>query len=458
MSQQVKLPASAPVVVVGGGYAGLAAALTLHDHGMDAVVLEGADRVGGRVLSQRSATGTVLDHGGQWVGPTQEQLLAWAARFDCPTFPTWENGKHLELWHDGALRTYTGEAPDAAPGLEEYRAATARIDELASQIDLVDPARSSGAPAWDGETVESYLERTVADADARRRLDLAVQGVWSMEPREISVLHLLFYVASAGGYHQLMDTGGAAQDARFVAGAQAPALAAARTLADSVMCGVRVDAIEQQANGLVVSTSAGPIRAGRVVMATPPPATARIRFRPGLPTTRARWLQRSVMGDVAKVHALYAQPFWRDVGLSGVATVYGSDHAGVVFDNSPPDANSGALVAFIYGDRYREWSRLPASQRRACILSTLEKLYGAAAREPVEYVEKLWPEDDWVGGGYAANPTPGAWLAHGTTGWRRPCGRIHWAGAETASRWNGYIDGAISSGNRAAYEALEASR
>lgn len=73
---------------------------------------------------------------------------------------------------------------------------------------------------------------------------------------------------------------------------------------------------------------------------------------------------------------------------------------------------------------------------------------------PKAWREEIWPDDPWARGGYAANPTPGSWLAHGRPGWRAPCGRIHWAGAETASRWNGYMDGAISSGERAAHEVL----
>ncbi|WP_455361432.1 flavin monoamine oxidase family protein [Streptomyces sp. SYSU K21746] len=454
----VPLPANAPVVVVGAGYAGLSTALTLHDHGVPALVLEAADRVGGRILTSRTRSGVLLDLGGQWVGPTQHKLLAWAERFGCATFPTWDTGAHLEAWHDGSVRPCTDDGPADAPGMAEYSAAAARIDALAATVDLSDPAGGAESEWWDSETVHSYLRRTVLCADARRRMALAVQGVWAMEPREISLLHLLFYVASAGGFAQLMEVRGAAQEARFTAGAQAPALAAARLLGDAVVLGTPVEAVEREEYGgpLVVRTPRGEVRAGHVVVATPPPATAAIRFRPGLPTPRARWVQRSVMGDVAKVHAVYDRPFWRAAGLSGVASLYGEDAVGVVFDNSPPGGEAGVLVAFVYGDRLRRWSALPESRRRTDVLSTLERLFGAGAREPVDYVEKIWPQDPWAGGGYAANPGPGAWVAHGREGWRAPVGRIHWAGAETASVWNGYMDGAISSGERAAHEVLGA--
>ncbi|WP_116051288.1 flavin monoamine oxidase family protein [Amycolatopsis palatopharyngis] len=451
---QPALPTFVPVVVIGAGYAGLSAALALHDHGVPVLVLEGADRVGGRIWSQRTPAGVLIDHGGQWVGPTQHKLLALAGRFDCATFPTWDAGEHLEAWQDGTVRRYRGDGPDDAPGAAEYHEAMARIDAMAKEVDLSDPGSGPTAGDRDSETVHSYFRRTVACPAARVRLDLAVQGVLAMEPREVSVLHLAFYVASAGGFAQLMETRGAAQDARFTGGAQAPARAIAEHLGDSVHLGVPVTAVEQRSDLVEVRTGAGVVRARHVVVATPPPATAAIRFLPALPAARARWIQRSVMGDVAKVHVVYPRPFWRAAGLSGVASVYDESTFGVVFDNSPPNADRGVLVAFSYGDRLRRWSALGPGERRADVLRTLARLFGPAAREPIDYLEKIWPEDPWARGGYAANPAPGSWLAHGRTGWREPCGRIHWAGAETASRWNGYMDGAISSGERAAGEIL----
>ncbi|MFJ6564228.1 FAD-dependent oxidoreductase [Streptomyces sp. NPDC091412] len=60
----------------------------------------------------------------------------------------------------------------------------------------------------------------------------------------------------------------------------------------------------------------------------------------------------------------------------------------------------------------------------------------------------------WAEGAYAAVPSPGTWLAHAESGWRRPVGSLHWAGTETASVWNGYIDGAIRSGLRAAHDVV----
>jgi monoamine oxidase len=306
--------------------------------------------------------------------------------------------------------------------------------------------------------VQSFFESMVPDDDARRRLALSVQGVWTVEPRDISLFHFLFYVASAGGYEQLMETEGCAQERRFVRGAQSVALAMADHLADRIHLHTRVTGIDRDETGVRIETDRGAVSASYAIVAASPGAALRINFSPPLPLARHRWMERSPMGDVAKIHAVYETPFWREQGLSGQATVYGDPAVGVVFDNSPIDGNVGVLVAFVYADRVHRWSTLPEDQRRTQVLSTLETLFGARAAAPTHYTEKLWSQDPWAFGGYAASPAPGVWFEHGATGWRSPCGRIHWAGTETAAVWNGYIDGAISSGHRAADEILSALR
>ena len=450
------LPEHATVVVVGAGYAGLSAALALHDQGIDVQVLEAADRVGGRVLSERLPDGVVVDHGGQWVGPTQRNFLAAAERFGCATFPTFDTGTHLELWDDGVCRPFRGSGPVDGAGLVAYDDAVDRIDAMAKTIDLDAPTTTPCIEEWDGQTVQSYLEANVVDTDARKRLALSVQGVWTVEPRDLSLFHFLFYVASAGGYEQLMETEGCAQERRLEGGAQSVALAIAGHLAQRVSLDVPVRRIAQDDDGIRVETKHGTVAASHVIVTASPGAVVDIAFTPPLPVTRQRWMDRSVMGDVAKVHVIYDTPFWRKHGLSGQATVYGARDVGVVFDNSPADGSSGVLVAFIYADRLRRWSARPADERRTEVLSTLETLFGARAANPRHYTEKNWPEDVWARGGYAANPAPGSWFEHGARGWRTACGRIHWAGTETASVWNGYIDGAISSGQRAAGEVIAA--
>lgn len=442
------------VAVIGAGYAGLAAALALTDEGLDVVVLEAADRVGGRVWS-RAEGEAVVDLGGQWVGPTQTALLTWARRFGCATFPTHDEGLHLECWPDAEPTPYRTGAPVVARGGADYAGAAAAIDRMAAQIPVDAPYRSESLAEWDSQTVADWMGHNISSPEARARLRLAVQGVWACEPRDLSLFHLVFYVAAAGGLDQLMGTRGCAQDRRFVDGADAPARAAAASLGDAVRLGSPVTDVRWDAAGVEVRTPGDSVAARRLVVTGTSPAQARIRFDPQLPLARRRWLGRSPMGETAKVHVTFAEPFWRARGLSGQIVSYDQGPVAYTFDNSPPDGSRGVLVGFVYADHYRRWRALDAAQRRQQVLACLQPL-GTAGHEPTAYHEALWPELSWAEGAYGAVPSPGTWTAYGETGWRQPVGPLHWGGTETADVWHGYIDGAIRSGQRAAREVVAA--
>jgi monoamine oxidase len=445
MQQSDKPIIETDVVVIGAGYSGLAAALQLHGAGVDVQVCEAASRVGGRVHSEQVA-GIRLDHGGQWVGPTQTALLELADRFGCMTFQTWETGRQLEIWSDGGCFDSSG------PGGAEYDRVTGLLDGMARTVDVEEPWQTANFLDWDAQSAQDFFCSQTQDRDARMRLDLFVQGLWCAEPRDISLFHVLFYLAAAGGYDQLMETRGAAQDSRFCDGADAVALAVADILGDRVRLDDRVDAVHYQASGVRVDAATAVVRARRAIVAVPPPALKAIEFDPPLPAHRVGWAEANPMGRVVKLHAVYPTPFWRTAGLSGIATLYGRGPVTVMFDNSPADACHGALVGFVYGDIADEWSARTQEERREAALRCFADVVGEEALEPIAYTEKDWCRDQFVRGGYEAYATPGAWSAHARHGWREPIAALHWAGSETATKWNGYIDGAISAGYRAAQE------
>jgi monoamine oxidase len=150
--------------------------------------------------------------------------------------------------------------------------------------------------------------------------------------------------------------------------------------------------------------------------------------------------------------AIYDAPFWRTDGLSGQATS-DTGPAKIVFDNSPPDGSPGVLLGFLEGERARVIGRLTPQERREAVVAGLARLFGPKAAKPADFVERSWAEEEWTRGCYGCYMPPGAWTSHGDA-LRAPIGPIHWAGAETATVWSGYMDGAVQSGERAAREAL----
>jgi monoamine oxidase len=446
----------ADVVIVGAGLAGLTAAREVQRQGATAVVLEARDRVGGRTLNHELGDGKVVEVGGQWIGPGQDRIAQLARDMKVDTFATHSTGHNVIEFH-GKLTRYRGTIPRIGPHvLADVAQAQFKIDRLAKTIPLDEPWTAKNARKLDSQTFETWLRRNVYTKGGRALLELSIQAVWAAEPADLSLLHVLFYTHSAGGFDVLLDTEGGAQQDRFVGGSQLISIRLAEALGGDgvVHFSHPVTRIEHGDGRVRVSAGTGIDARGKlVIVALPPTLTSRIAYDPPLPGHRDQLTQRMPQGSVIKCMAIYDEPFWRDDGLSGMATS-DTGPAKIVFDNSPPDGSPGVLLGFLEGERARVLGRLPANERREQIVAGLARLFGPKASNPADFVERSWAEEEWTRGCYGCYMPPGAWTSFGDA-LRAPIGPIHWAGAETGTVWNGYMDGAVQSGERAAAAALK---
>jgi monoamine oxidase len=452
-AQQREADVVADVIVIGAGIAGLNAARQLAAHGRSVIVVEARDRVGGRTLNLPLGDGQVAEIGGQWVGPTQHRVLALIEDLGLQTFPTHTEGRNL-LRFGGKVRRYSGTIPRISPlVLLDVDRARRRFDRLAATLPADAPWRAPDAERLDSQTLGGWLRANVRTKRARRLFEIASGTVWGMAPAQMSLLWALHCANSAGGFDAMIDVEGGAQQDRVVGGSQAICERIAAELGDSVLVGAPVTGIEQDGSWVVVATDRAIVRGRRAIVAMAPALTARIRFAPALSGRRDQLAQRMASGALTKCTAVYAEPFWREQRLTGEAL---SDEGPIetTFDNSPPDGSPGVLVGFIPGAKAVEHARLPESERRRLGLESLAALFGDRAREASAYFEQAWAEEEWSGGGPVCSPAPGALSAYGEE-LIRPSGRVHWAGAETASIWCGYMDGAVRSGDRAAEEVLD---
>jgi monoamine oxidase len=443
----------AGVVIVGAGLAGLTAARAIQEQGGTAVVLEARDRVGGRTLNESIGDGKIVEVGGQWIGPGQDRIAALARELKIDTFATHSSGENVIEFRNKLTR-YRGTIPRIGPHvLADVAQAQAKIDRLARKVPLDAPWTAAGARKLDSQTFWSWMRRNVYTNGGRALIELSIQGVWAAEPADLSLLHVLFYTHSAGGFAKLLDTEGGAQQDRFVGGSQLVSIRLAEQL--DVRLEAPVRRIETGPDGVTVHADGVTAHGKRVIVALPPTLTSRIAYDPPLPGHRDQLVQRMPQGSVIKCMAIYDEPFWRRDGLSGQATS-DTGPAKIVFDNSPPDGQPGVLLGFLEGERARTLGRLTQEERKAAVTDGLKRLFGPQAASPTGYVERSWAEEEWTRGCYGCYMPPGAWTSFGDA-LRAPIGRIHWAGAETATVWNGYMDGAVQSGERAAAEALAAS-
>lgn len=450
-TQDADADADADVVIVGAGLAGLTAAAELLAAGLEPLLLEARDRVGGRLVAGEIGGGEIVELGGQWVGPGQSRVAALADRLGIGTFPTFDVGDSiLEL--DGETRHYSGTIPRLGPlVLADIAQARFRLERLARRVPPEAPWEATRADALDARTLADWLQRGgMRTAAAREMLRVAGRTIWGAEPEDISLLHALFYVRSAGGLDPLLDTEGGAQHARIVGGSQRLATCLAERLGDRVHLAAPVTALDWEPDGVRARTGDGAeLRARRAVVAVPPALREGLGISPAPAGSASSGFPA---GRLIKCAAVYPEPFWRADGLSGEA-LSDAGPVGLTFDNSPPGGRPGVLLGFVGGAAARRWGDIPEVDRRQAVLTDLARIFGPRAAAPDDYLERDWGLERWSGGGPTFAAPPGGWTQSGPH-LATPLGPIHWAGTETATRWAGFMDGAVSSGERAAADVV----
>ena len=452
----------ADVCVVGAGLAGLTAARALVAADRSVVVLEARDRVGGRTLNRSIGGGHISEIGGQFAGPTQDRILALAKAVGVKTFPTYDTGSSV-LVAGGARSLYPAQPglPDD-PDVQQAILAAFSLDAPAKQAGVTAPWKAAKAREWDRVSLGEWLRGEVPSEKGRAIFTAACQSIWGVDPDAISFLYALQYAAAAGNaksggsFLRLITTGGGAQESRFVGGSQLISENVADRLGRRVVLKAPVTVVAQDRDGVRVVAGNTAVEARQVILAVPPALASRLAYSPALPTGKAKLLKALVPGSLAKATAVYDRPFWRDAGLSGQG-VTDVGPARTIFDNSPPDGAVGVLFGFVGGSAYAPWGPLPPDQRRAQVIDSFAAFVGDQARTPVDYFEQDWTKERWTRGCPVAHVAPGVLTKYGP--WlRRPVGKVHFAGTETADYWLGYMDGAVRSGERAAREVLAALR
>lgn len=328
------------------------------------------------------------------------------------------------------------------------------MNRLSATINPAMPWTHPKASHWDSITLGGWMQGQMKNDKARKLFQIAAEAIFAVNPAEISMLFALYYTRSGRDFDTLMNIKNGAQQDRFLGGADLPARKLAENLSGQLILNSPVRTINQETEKIEIRGDGFQYQSKKVIVAIPPTLAQKISYSPNLPANKMQLFQRIPMGSVWKCYAIYDKPFWRRKGLNGlVASDFG--YTSLVFDNSPADGSKGILMGFVLADKARDFTLMDENQRRNSILNSFTTFFGPDASRPEMYTDQSWAEETWSGGCYTGIMGPHTLSTLGKY-LREPSGHIHWAGTETAEEWNGYIEGAIRSGERAAAEVLQA--
>lgn len=440
--------------VVGAGFAGLTAALRLKQAGHSVALMEARDRVGGRTFTEVRGDGVWIDRGGAWVGPGQDRIYALMNEFGVPSYKQYVDGKAMMIV-DGKQHRYSGTIPlSMSPwAVANLGAVFLEITQMCKSIPLEAPWEAKNAEKYDRISLAKWLNDHVASGAAHSMLETAIAGCYTSAASEVSMLFVLYQMASGGGPGFVLGVKDAAQDSRIVGGMGAVYGPMTAEVGDSLHLSQPVRRIEQDADGVTVSSDHMTVRARRVIVAVPIAIAGHIFYEPMLPVDRSFLHQRMPSGAIYKINIVYDEPFWRSNGLSGQSAAPGSP-ATITIDACTDLARPGVMCVIVEGPIARQIGALDETERRRTILAELVGRFGDKAASPVDYVEQCWTTERYSGGGMLSHAPPGVLTEFGPA-LREPCGRIHWAGTESSAVMCGWVDGAVRSGERAAFEVMQ---
>jgi monoamine oxidase len=457
------LAASAPrVVVVGGGLAGLTCAYRLKQSGVNAQLYEASDRLGGRCWTRRGdfAEGQIAEHGGELIdqGHTEVRKLCQELGLNLDNLLSAEaNGTEAFYYFDGKPYSFA-EATNDLKGIWQQ----IHKDVSAASYPTLYNLSTERGRELDAMSIADWIQAYVPGglkSKLGQLLDVAYNIEYGAETNVQSSLNML-YLLGYSGQGQLRIFGPSNEKYRVRGGNdQIPARLAAE-LKGQVAKERALTAIRRNADGsyrLVFASglSTETVTADHVVLALPFSILRTLDYSgAGFSSRKETAIEEMGMGTNSKLHVQFDRRLWNSLGCNG--ETYADTGYQNTWDVTRAQAGTaGILVDYTGGKIGASFS--PAngspSERAQKFLKQIEPvLPGISARWNGKATIDYWTGYQWTKGSYSY------WKVGQYTGFagieREPEGNCHFAGEHTSIDFQGYLNGAVESGERAAGEIV----
>jgi len=425
------------VAVIGAGLSGIWAAHLLKSKGLQVLVFEAQDRIGGRILTESSPVTPFVDGGAQYISKGQSRILSLLKKWDFETFPCYETGKTI-YFQNGKLSVAQPSLKDP----DETNRVAKILNEMAESVPLEKPWSCPNAHEWDNQTLEKWLQDNTQSKYAQDQILMSIEGVYQTCPGKTSLLGSLFCIKSGDPLEAFLSP---SEDPELrVEGGIEPLLhAIAESLHGQIILNAAVKQVHYDHNSVEIKSENITVKARHAIITLPPATAARIQYTPPLSSMRDQLAEKTPLGWVTKVHCTYQEPFWRSNGLSG-SVISDSGFAKICADNSPSSGHPGILLAFIQGPDAVSFEKLSLVEKKKTITNELVGYFGSPAENLIGYHEKSWHDDPHCRGCYGGYYPCSVWTEYGPA-LRKSIGPLHWAGTETSAIWNGKMEGALLS-------------
>ncbi|MDV8107462.1 NAD(P)/FAD-dependent oxidoreductase, partial [Rhodococcus sp. IEGM 69] len=288
--------------VVGAGFAGLTAALRLKQAGQSVALVEARDRIGGRTFTEVREDGSWIDRGGAWIGPGQDRIYALMDEFGVKSYKQYTDGEAMMVV-DGKQYRYKGTIPlTMSPwAAANLGAVFVELGEMCKTIPLDAPWEAKKAAKWDSISLAKWLGDNTLSTPAHDLLETAIAGCYTSAASEVSMLFVLYQMASGGGPSFVLGVKDAAEDARPVGGMGAVYRPMATEIGNALHLSQPVRDIAQDRDGVTVRSADLAVRARRAIVAVPLAIASQIVYEPLLPMDRSFLHQRMPSGAVMKI-------------------------------------------------------------------------------------------------------------------------------------------------------------